>query len=106
MFDEKYRGRFTRLSTTNISDAMDKVGVRGAVIGIRPMYKCPKFVGRAVTIKTTAVGLTRPKYHGSVRAIDAADSGDVIIVDNRGDLINNGWGELDFRQFYLTICRY
>jgi len=93
-FDDKYRNRLDKLSTTNISDAMDKVGLRGAVIGIRPMYKSPKIIGRAVTIKVTAVGTNRPKYHGAVRAIDAASPGDVIIVDNRGDMNNNGWGEI------------
>jgi hypothetical protein len=32
LFDDQYRSRFLKLSTTNLSDAMDKVGVRGAVI--------------------------------------------------------------------------
>ena len=58
------------------------------------MYKCPKIIGRAVTIKVTVVGTNRPKYHGAVRAIDAASPGDVIIVDNKGDMNNNGWGEI------------
>jgi regulator of RNase E activity RraA len=93
-FDEKYRKRFDKMATTNLSDAMDKVGIRGAVIGIRPMYECPKIVGRAVTMKVTAAGMVKPKAHMGVRAIDAAQSGDVIIIDNRGDLYNNCWGEI------------
>jgi 4-hydroxy-4-methyl-2-oxoglutarate aldolase len=93
-FDEKYRKRFDRLATTNVSDAMDKVGVRGAVIGIRPMYDCPKIVGRAVTIKVAAAGTVKPKSHMGVNAIDAAGAGDIIIIDNRGDLFNNCWGEI------------
>jgi regulator of RNase E activity RraA len=84
-FDEKYRKRFDKMATTNLSDAMDKVGIRGAVIGIRPMYECPKIVGRAVTMKVTAAGMVKPKAHMGVRAIDA---------DNRGDLYNNCWGEI------------
>lgn len=93
-FDEKYRRRFQRLATTNLSDALDKVGIKGAVIGIRPMFDCPKIVGRAVTIKITAVGIIKSKYHLGVRAIDAASPGDIIIIDNRGDLYNNCWGEI------------
>ncbi len=93
-FDATYRKRLERLATTNIADAMDKVGIRGAVIGIRPMYDCPKITGRAVTIKITAAGAIQSKYHLGVRAIDAANSGDVIIIDNRGDLNNNCWGEI------------
>ena len=93
-FDEKYRRRFDKLATTNLADALDKVGIRGAVIGIRPMYDCPKIVGRAVTIKITAAGMAKAKYHLGVRAIDAAQAGDVILIDNRGDLYNNCWGEI------------
>jgi 4-hydroxy-4-methyl-2-oxoglutarate aldolase len=93
-FDKKYRKRLQKLATTNIADAMDKVGIRGAVIGIRPMYDCPKITGRAVTIKITAAGAVSSIYHLGVRAIDAASSGDVIIIDNRGDLNNNCWGEI------------
>jgi 4-hydroxy-4-methyl-2-oxoglutarate aldolase len=93
-FDVKYRSRLEKLATTNIADAMDKVGTRGAVIGIKPMYDCPKIIGRAVTIKITAAGAVASKYHLGVRAIDAASAGDVIIIDNRGDLNNNCWGEI------------
>ena len=93
-FDQKYRQRFERMATTTVSDAMDRVGIRGAVIGIRPMYDCPKIVGRTVTIKITAAGMVKSKHHLGVRAIDAASPGDVIVIDNRGDLYNNCWGEV------------
>jgi len=93
-FDQKYRKRFQKMATTNLADAMDKVGIRGAVIGIRPMYDCPKILGRAITIKITAAGMVKSKYHLGVRAIDAASAGDIIIIDNRGDLNNNCWGEV------------
>lgn len=93
-FDEKYRKRLEKMATTNLADAMDRVGIRGAVIGIKPMYDCPRIVGRAVTIKITAAGMLKSKHHLGVQAIDAASSGDVIIIDNRGDLNNNCWGEI------------
>jgi regulator of RNase E activity RraA len=93
-FDQKYRKRLERVATTNASDAMDRVGIRGTVIGIRPLYDCPKIVGRAVTIKITAAGMVKSEYHLGVRAIDAASPGDVIVIDNRGDLQNNCWGEI------------
>ena len=93
-FDEKYRKRFERMATTNLSDALDKVGIRGTVIGIRPMFDCLRTVGRAVTIKITAAGAMKSECHLGVRAIDAAEAGDVIVIDNRGDLHNNCWGEI------------
>jgi regulator of RNase E activity RraA len=93
-FDAVYRKRFDKLATTNLADALDKMGIRGAVIGIRPMYDCPKIIGRAVTIKITAAGMAKSQHHLGVRAIDAASPGDVIAIDNRGDLYNNCWGEI------------
>jgi regulator of RNase E activity RraA len=93
-FHEKYGKRFARMATTNISDALDKVGMPGSVGGIRPMYDCPKIIGPAVTIKITAAGMAKSKYHLGVRAIDAASAGDVIVIDNRGDVYNNCWGEI------------
>ena len=93
-FDEQYRKRLEKMATTNLADALDTVVIRGAVIGIKPMYDCPKIIGRAVTIKITAAGMLKSQHHLGVQAIDAASSGDVIIIDNRGDLNNNCWGEI------------
>lgn len=93
-FYETYRDRILKLSTTNLSDAMDKLGIRGAVSGIRPMYDCPRIAGRAVTVKITAAGMLKSEHHLGVHAIDAADKGDIIVIDNHGDIKNNCWGEI------------
>jgi 4-hydroxy-4-methyl-2-oxoglutarate aldolase len=58
-FDKVYRKRFERLSTTNLADACDQVGLRGAVTGIRPLFGMPRVIGRAVTIKITAAGMMK-----------------------------------------------
>lgn len=94
LFDQTHRNRLKRLSTTNLSDALDKIGVRGAVIGIRPLFGLPKLVGRAVTIKITAAGMAKSKHHLGIEAIASAREGDIIAVDNRGDTRNNCWGEI------------
>lgn len=92
-FDMKYRERCGKLSTTNISDALDALGLRGATYGIRPiMESWGKIVGRAVTVKMTAAGLTTNKHHLGIKAIDLAESGDVIVVDNGGRLDISCWG--------------
>jgi regulator of RNase E activity RraA len=93
-FENRYRPRLEKLSTTNLSDALDKIGMRGAVIGIRPLFGMPKIVGRAVTIKITAAGMLKSKRHLGVDAIATANPGDVIAIDNRGDVYNNCWGEI------------
>ena len=93
-FDSEFRKRLEKLSTTNLSDAMDSVGVAGAVSGVRPMFSAPRVVGRSVTIKITAAGEKKSKTHLGVEAIAAAESGDVIVISNHGDVKNNCWGEV------------
>jgi len=51
-FDAGHRARFMKLSTTNVSDALDALGLRGATFGIHPLQeRWGKVVGRAVTVK-------------------------------------------------------
>jgi regulator of RNase E activity RraA len=85
---------FKKLSTTDISDALDRLGLRGAVIGISPMFPCPRIVGFAVTVKVTAAGLTKSKQHLGINAIDAASPGDIIVIDNAGRRDVSCWGEI------------
>jgi len=93
-FDANYRKCLEALSTTNLSDAADKLGINGAVSGIRPLFGAPKVVGRARTIKITAAGMTKSKHHLGIEAIASAERGDVIVIDNHGDTKNNCWGEI------------
>lgn len=92
-FDQKYRSRLEKLSTTNVADALDALGLKGATYGIRPVWPTMKKVcGRALTVKMTAAGLTKSQYHLGVKAIDAAEPGDVIVIDNGGRLDTSCWG--------------
>ena len=94
-FDRLYRNRLEALATSNLSDALDRVGIaRCAVVGIVPRWGRTKIVGRAVTIRVTAAGAVPSGAHLGVDAIENSASGDVIVVDNRGDLHNNCWGEI------------
>lgn len=92
-FNEIYRTRFEKLSSTNISDALDALGLRGATCGIRPMIReWNKIVGSAVTMKMTAAGETPQKTHLGMNAIAAAKAGDVIVIDNGGRMDTSCWG--------------
>jgi 4-hydroxy-4-methyl-2-oxoglutarate aldolase len=92
-FNIKYRSRLEKLSTSNVADAIDALGLKGATYGIRPIWpSMKKVIGRAVTIKMTAVGLTGSKRHLGINAIDAAETGDVIVIDNGGRIDTSCWG--------------
>lgn len=90
---EQYRERLKKLSSTNIADALDAYGLKGATYGICPIWEgAGKIVGEAVTVKIAAAGLTKGKNHLGVKAIDAAKAGDIIIIDNGGRLDTSCWG--------------
>lgn len=92
-FNEKYRARLEKLSSTNLSDAMDALGFRGYTFGIRPMRECwRKVVGQAVTMRMTSAGQVTPKTHLGMNAIAAANPGDVIVIDNGGRMDTSCWG--------------
>jgi 4-hydroxy-4-methyl-2-oxoglutarate aldolase len=86
--------RLAKLDTCAVSDGMDRLGLKGATYGVRPMWSCPKIVGRAVTMKIKPVGLEKPKQHLGTAAIVAAQPGDVIVVDNGGRPDGSCWGGL------------
>jgi 4-hydroxy-4-methyl-2-oxoglutarate aldolase len=84
--------RLSNLDSCAVSDALDQLGLPGAVIGIRPVWQCRRIVGRTVTIKIKPVGLDKPKQHLCTPAIEAAESGDVLVIDNAGRLDVASWG--------------
>ena len=86
--------RLAKLDTCAVSDALDRLSLKGATFGVRPMWLCPKIVGRAVTMKMKPVGLDKPKQHLGTAPIVAAVAGDVIVIDNGGRPDNSCWGGL------------
>jgi regulator of RNase E activity RraA len=86
--------RLGKLDTCAVSDALDRLGLKGAVVGIRPLWPCPRIVGRSVTVKIKPAGLEKPKQHLCTPAIAAATATDVIIVDHGGRVDVAAWGGL------------
>jgi 4-hydroxy-4-methyl-2-oxoglutarate aldolase len=86
--------RLGKLDSCAVSDALDRLGLKGAVLGIRPLWPCPRIVGRCVTVKIKPAGLEKPKQHLCTPAIAAATADDVIVVDNGGRIDVAAWGGL------------
>jgi 4-hydroxy-4-methyl-2-oxoglutarate aldolase len=86
------RAAFDFLSTSNVSDALDRLGLAGQTVGILPLWPgCPKIAGPAVTmqLRPDAPGSTA---YGQLEAALACGPGDVLVVDNdnRADLNSFG----------------
>lgn len=85
--------RLGKIDTCAVSDAMDRLSVTGAVLGLRPQWLCPRIAGRAVTVKLVKrTGNETTVRHLGTAAIMAANEGDVIIVQNHDVEGAAGWG--------------
>jgi regulator of RNase E activity RraA len=85
--------RLAKLDSCAVSDAQDKLGIKGTVIGILPLYPTGRIVGRAVTVRLKTVGpgevATR---HLCTAAVEASEPGNIIVIDHKGRTDVAGWG--------------
>src|SRR2546426_6659828 len=83
---------YLRLSTCNISDALDRLDLQGAPAGILPLWPgCRKIAGRAMTMRLVPQGPVSA-VHGTLRAITEARPGDIMVIDHEGRMDVNSWG--------------
>ncbi|MHA1238780.1 MAG: RraA family protein [Candidatus Odinarchaeia archaeon] len=81
----------SKFSTSNISDALDKLRIKGGCEGIRPIIHGVKAVGPAFTVKYMPAGLI-PGTVGDY--IDFCEPGDVVVLDNEGRTYCTVWGDI------------
>jgi regulator of RNase E activity RraA len=96
---EETLGRYRRLDTCVVSDALDALDSPGALAGgvvphLRPMWEGARLVGRAVTVLLAPGPAAAPGPHLGSRAIESAGPGDVIVVANAGRTEMGSWGGL------------
>lgn len=85
--------RLGRLDSCAVSDALDKLGLKGTVTGIHRLSTDRRISGRVVTVKLAAAeGATPASRHLATAAIEAAQPGDVIVVEQRTGIDAAGWG--------------
>jgi len=84
--------RFNRLDSCAVSDAMDKLGLRGIVTGIHQYSTQRRIAGRVITVKLGADDGRTAAKHLSTTAIEMASPGDVIVVEQRTGIDAAAWG--------------
>lgn len=83
--------RAARLDTTSLSDAMDRLGIAGQCLGIKPLDHRFRLAGRAYTILYGPAG----KPPGTVGDyIDDVPPGSVVVLDNGGRENATVWGDI------------
>ena len=83
--------RAAKLETATISDALDKLGIAGQCLGIKPLDHKFRMAGRAFTLAYAPVG--HPV--GTVGDfIDDVPEGGVVVIDNGGRPDATVWGDI------------
>jgi regulator of RNase E activity RraA len=88
---EKALTHLAALSTSTLSDALDRVGIAGQCAGIMPLDRSFRVVGRAWTLRYGPVGHD-PGTVGDY--IDDLGPGEVVALDNQSRLDVTVWGDL------------
>jgi 4-hydroxy-4-methyl-2-oxoglutarate aldolase len=82
---------FKNLDTTAISDALDRLGIRGGCYGITPRVLGVKAVGRAFTVRYRPCGVEK----GTVGDfLDDVEPGQMVVLDNGGRTYGTVWGDI------------
>ncbi len=85
--------RLRALDSCAVSDALDTLGLPGAVTGIGPLWAVREQVaGWARTVLAGPRQSDRPARHIAAAAIEAADRGDVLVIANAGRTDVSCWG--------------
>jgi 4-hydroxy-4-methyl-2-oxoglutarate aldolase len=89
--------RAAKLDTATISDALDRLGIAGQCLGIKPLSQGTSLTGRAFTLAYAPVGHSA----GTVGDfIDDVPVGSVVAIDNGGRPDATVWGDI------LTFCAH
>ncbi|MGO4392450.1 RraA family protein [Variovorax sp. M-6] len=88
--------RLGRLDCCAVSDAMDKLGLRGGVSGLEQRATARRIAGRVLTYRLVAADQAPapqgPPRHLGTTAVEAAQAGDIIVVEQRTGIDAGSWG--------------
>lgn len=98
--DKKLYDAFASLDTPCVSDALDRLGIPGGLLGITPVVEDSgkTICGPAFTVRYIPVGLEK-KSVGDF--LDDVPAGSVIVIDNAGRINCTVWG--DIMSKYATM---
>ena len=89
--DEQVR-QLQALDSCAISDALDRLGLKGAALGLAQLSTTRRIVGRAVTVQLGPDDGRASKRHLCTAAVESSGAGDVIVIAHHGRVDAAGWG--------------
>lgn len=94
MNHERLLDRLAALDTNTVSDALDFLGLPGATVGLRPLWNCPKVVGRASTVQLAPKVDNTPAVHLITPVVEQINSDDRVLVIAGGIEGISCWGDI------------
>lgn len=91
MIDESFAARLAAAGTTALSDALDRLGIPGQILGVVPVARTMRFAGPAFTIRMLPTG---PEGGSVGDYIDDVAPGQVVVIDNDGRMDATVWGDI------------
>jgi 4-hydroxy-4-methyl-2-oxoglutarate aldolase len=89
--DKSIIDNFKQLDTTCVSDALDRLGISGGLLGIKPIVPDTAICGQAFTVHYVPCGIVK----GTVGDfLDDVEPGQVVVIDNGGRDYCTVWGDL------------
>jgi 4-hydroxy-4-methyl-2-oxoglutarate aldolase len=88
----EFRERLARLDTCVLSDALDRLGLPGVVTGISRLSTDRAIAGRVLTVKLEPANGRSAEQHNATAAVESAEPGDVIVVEQRSRPDVAAWG--------------
>jgi 4-hydroxy-4-methyl-2-oxoglutarate aldolase len=80
------------LGTSSVSDALDRCGIAGQPVGIKPVDRSFCLSGVAFTVRYVPIDHARKGSVGDF--LDDVPAGSVVVIDNGGRLDATVWGDL------------
>jgi 4-hydroxy-4-methyl-2-oxoglutarate aldolase len=80
-----------RFSAATVSDALDRIGRPGSMLGIAPLFDGARLCGRAFTVRYVTAG-SPPGTVGDY--LDDVAPGEVVVLDNGGRTDCTVWGDI------------
>jgi 4-hydroxy-4-methyl-2-oxoglutarate aldolase len=84
--------RLRRLDACAVSDTLDRLGLPSAVTGLAPRSARQRIAGRVCTVKLEAANGRTASRHLCTAAIEAAEAGDVIVIEQKSGIDAAGCG--------------
>ena len=84
--------RLSGLDACAVSDALDRLGLPGAVTGIARRTTTRRIFGRVITVRMGRYEGQTPTAHLGTTAVEAAQPGDVIVMEQRTGIDAACWG--------------